>query len=284
MTIATITLLNPLPPGFGVLVYTITDQSSGMPVSLSLSSGYSVMHPVNRAAGPWLISATVTDPQGTPLDADGFTLTSVSATLTVTLSARLTISEVARNDSSAVQDPSASLASSVTGAVAAPPAAVLPFTMQTQMQTNWGWAAITASVAAYYNPLSTCTQCSLANWAFSMTTCCLPSSAALPPCNSPYDIRSALTHTGNLRQAISSAMTFADVAAEIDAGRPVVVRLVWESVTAGHDVVIVGYDKVAQSITVKDSFYSTSVLLFRSFPVNYKGASAWTSTFTTQPA
>jgi len=38
---------------------------------------------------------------------------------------------------------------------------VLDFEIQQQERTKWCWAAVAASVARYYDPLSTFTQCSI---------------------------------------------------------------------------------------------------------------------------
>jgi hypothetical protein len=39
----------------------------------------------------------------------------------------------------------------------------LDFTMQHQQQTNWCWAAVSTSVALFYDPVSTWTQCAVAS-------------------------------------------------------------------------------------------------------------------------
>src|SRR3954468_1677960 len=100
----------------------------------------------------------------------------------------------------------------------------LAFTMQAQTQSNWCWAANSTSVSHFYWPLSPWTQCGVAGAELSRTDCC--NSPVPQPCNVPWYLDRALTRTQNF-VSVTGPVSFSTVRAEIDAGRPVGVRIGW---------------------------------------------------------
>ncbi|MCW3086420.1 MAG: hypothetical protein JWP12_3786 [Bacteroidetes bacterium] len=156
----------------------------------------------------------------------------------------------------------------------------LQFTMQFQAQSNWAWSAVASSVSAFYG--GNTTQCELANWAFAQNTCCVNGSSST--CNRPYSISDALQYLKTLLALQQNALTPDKIKQEIDAGRPVVVRLRWVSGQSSHCVVITGYDDNGYEpiIFVSDSALGNSVLTFNNFPANYHGGATWVSTCLTK--
>lgn len=159
----------------------------------------------------------------------------------------------------------------------------LSFQMQRQMQTNWAWAAVAASISNYYNVLNPMTQCSLANWAFRQTTCCMQGNSSA--CNQPMSLKESLAHCGVLNSAYANALSFPDIKAQLDAHLPVCVIVRWQQGTIGHPVVITGYDDNNQGspiISLSDPWYGESIVDFGRFPANYHGGGSWTYTYTTK--
>ncbi|SMC26911.1 Peptidase_C39 like family protein [Andreprevotia lacus DSM 23236] len=173
------------------------------------------------------------------------------------------------------------------GLQSAPLSQRLVFSMQQQQQRNWAWAAVAASVAAYYDQTSRTTQCMLANWAFGQTMCCQAVAASSVACDQPYSVGNALAHHDNLHEQHAGGMALAQIVAEINAGRPVVTSIAWQAVQVSHPVVIVGYDMSDSArplIELADSAYGKAVLPFDGFPRNYHGAQAIRQTCLTQPS
>src|SRR5204863_1759343 len=72
----------------------------------------------------------------------------------------------------------------------------LDFSMQHQQQTNWCWAAVSTSVALFFNPSSGWTQCAVANGELNRNDCC--GAGASGPCNVYGYLDTALTRVGHL--------------------------------------------------------------------------------------
>lgn len=117
------------------------------------------------------------------------------------------------------------------------------FAMETQTQDNWCWAAVAVSVARKYNAASAWTQCTLATTFYAQhghaKSCC---SNGLD-CSEPQALSQVFAVTGNLAgQALATAVSFDDLAREIDAGRPVCVRIGWPTnPPSGHFIAVTGY-------------------------------------------
>jgi len=159
----------------------------------------------------------------------------------------------------------------------------LTFSMQQQQQSYWSWAAVAVSIANYYAPGSGATQCSLANWAFRLTICCMEGGPAV--CNQPYPLSNALLHYDRLNTYSAGAISFNVVKAQLDAGRPVGVTITWIVEGGTHVVVITGYDDTDPAmpvITLEDPWMGTTVVQYANFPGNYKGGATWESTCLTK--
>src|SRR5262245_18979881 len=87
---------------------------------------------------------------------------------------------------------------------------------RTQLQTQWCWAAVSSSVARFYNFSSGWTQCLIAESALSISGCCLTPVAS--GCNVPYYLDRALGVTGNYT-TYSGPPTANDIAGEVSSGR-----------------------------------------------------------------
>jgi hypothetical protein len=157
----------------------------------------------------------------------------------------------------------------------------LNFSMQFQLQTNWCWAATSASIDAFYNPLTTVSQCGLANTVHGQTTCCADGST--PGCNQPAVTGDVLSMLGRLRNQTDQAEPFDVVDQEIATNRrPLGARIVWSGGGA-HAVVISGVGDAANPLlTIRDSWYGTNYVLYPVFASAYQGTGRWVRSWFTK--
>lgn len=156
----------------------------------------------------------------------------------------------------------------------------LAFSMQLQLQSQWCWAACSASVSSFYSSASVWTQCTVVNAQLGQSTCCQDGSTA--QCNQPWYLNLALTQTGNLASWSGGTATMAQIMPEILHGRPVGARIGWSG-GGGHFVVIAGYlcDSVPY-LDIQDPIYGSSDVALATFTTSYQGTGSWTHTYYTE--
>jgi hypothetical protein len=157
----------------------------------------------------------------------------------------------------------------------------LAFTMQPQCQTQWCWAATATSIAHYYDPASAWTQCSLVDAELRRNDCC--SSPSSFRCNRPWTLDTALERVGQLAEATSGWLSFTGVRREIDAGRPLAVRIAWGGGSRGHFTVVRGYSAESEEVQIEDPFYGPSTYDYYEFRSRYRGGGSWSQSYKTQP-
>jgi hypothetical protein len=152
--------------------------------------------------------------------------------------------------------------------------------MQSQLQSNWCWAACTCSTSAFYDPGSTWGQCALVNAELGQTTCCADGASA--DCDVPWYLDRVLQRTGNFRALVAGRETWDTVRREIGAGHPVGARIAWRGGGA-HFVLLTGYwtSSGQEEIEVQDPLTGLSTMALDVFAGNYKGAGTWTHTYLT---
>jgi hypothetical protein len=155
----------------------------------------------------------------------------------------------------------------------------LDFSMQHQQQTNWCWAATSTSVALFYDPASTWTQCAVANGELSRNDCC--GAGASGPCNVYGFLGSSLTRVGHFDHSTGSSSTFATVQTEVNAGRPLGVRTAWSGGGA-HFLCVIGYRIYEEMLAVDDPWYGKSDVDYDTFGSSYQGSGSWTHSYFTQ--
>jgi hypothetical protein len=160
----------------------------------------------------------------------------------------------------------------------------LAFTIQTQEQPKWCWAAVAASVG---NFLGTGDQ----DWQqCDVAAHCLQ--AAADCCEHPNDFNTdcelepALKYTHCLaRPVVNGRLSMADVVREIDGRRPICLRMRWFSDdprAPAHFLVIFGYDLARGSVDVADpEDGTTGPQALENFPGSYNGGGEWTATYCT---
>ena len=161
----------------------------------------------------------------------------------------------------------------------------LPFIMQTQLQTNWCWAAVSASTSSFFGGPAGASggpwqQCEVANCALNQTTCCANGGSSA--CNQDWYLDKGLTCVNHLAGPVATGPSpYASIKNEINNNRPVGVRIGWYG-DGGHFVCVTGYDDSTgtQFVNVDDPWYGPSTYDYTAFCTAYQsGAGGWTHTY-----
>ena len=161
----------------------------------------------------------------------------------------------------------------------------LPLSVQPQLQTEWCWAAVASSIAAFYRDAQPISQCELATQYLHMP-CCIDPLPGPPPQqwdgNQSYTLDVPLQVLHHLAEPlIPDVIPFEDIVADIDAGRPICCHIAWnqDAPHDGHFNVIVGYDSHTQDVIIRDPYatYGESTVPYKTFQSNYHGGS-WDQT------
>jgi hypothetical protein len=158
---------------------------------------------------------------------------------------------------------------------------MLPFTMHPQEQANWCWSAVGVSVAQFYIPATPWTsQCYLASQELGLTCC--PTGMNNGACDVPWYLERSLTRVGHYNTIGFGSLGIGAIRAEIDAARPLGVRIQWSG-TGGHFVVVSGYSVGAGGtfVTIEDPIYGQSTLTLSAFSTSYQGSGSWSHSYWT---
>lgn len=166
---------------------------------------------------------------------------------------------------------------------------MLSLDMQQQCHSNWCWAAVAASISAFYDKSSTFTQCLIANLELNrQDTCDYPCQHEdNQTFNQIHEPGSALNRVGCLDHEIRNQLaTRAEVQQEIDAGRPVCLRTVWTKVDGAHAVAIVDYLPDSDTLALEDPLFGpTHGISYDRFCTDYPPLGGqWTDTCYTKAA
>jgi len=155
----------------------------------------------------------------------------------------------------------------------------LPFTVESQEQTQWCWAAIAASVSKYYDSTGNWKQCELANHELGQQTCC--DDGATPQCNRPWRLDYALHTAGNLENWSEGATSVVGIRAEVDAERPLGIRIGWQG-GGGHFIVVAGYGAGADPLlAIEDPWLGQRDVNYSTLLTTYDGTGSWTHSYFT---
>jgi hypothetical protein len=162
------------------------------------------------------------------------------------------------------------------------------FKIETQEKLNWCWAAVAATVSHYFFPDQPLQQVDIAKSVLHLAAgidCNAPGSA----CDQPAPLEQAFGavevlagRSLGMRPPSSGTLLFHKVQAQIDAGKPVCVRVQWFDETRGHFVMISGYsisDSGEEWVDVADPYYEDSTIPYEQFVHAYLDAGAWTNTY-----
>lgn len=168
-----------------------------------------------------------------------------------------------------------------------PPAAAagaqpLPLDIPHQEQDWWCWCAIAVGVSAFYEGGFGLSQCEAAARILRQPGACLAPDG--PEVNVMHELDLALDEFRHFRApVIQGPLKFGAVQAEIDAGRPVGVRIRFMDSGIGHFTVIRGYRAGAlRMLAIDDPLYDESEVVYDHFVHRYRGTGVWRQTYLTQ--
>jgi Papain-like cysteine protease AvrRpt2 len=163
--------------------------------------------------------------------------------------------------------------------VPAPRWARLELGVQRQLQTQWCWAAVSTSIAHYFGATDW-TQCAVVSEELDEDSCCRNGSSKA--CNRPWKLDRALDRVDAFRRKEQGIPDDLDeVRREIDAGRPVGIRIGWRG-GGGHFVVIEGYRNDEYGVAIEDPWHGASDVPLAHLSGRYQGSGAWTHTYYTR--
>jgi hypothetical protein len=116
------------------------------------------------------------------------------------------------------------------------------FVIERQQRSNWCWAAVTASLAAFFGTIPRRSQCEIAQAALMPTlpqvNCC--GADAGGACNIPWHLDGPLGAIGLLRERLDEVLPYDAVRDEIARELPPACRVAWQGGGA-HFMVIAGW-------------------------------------------
>lgn len=159
------------------------------------------------------------------------------------------------------------------------------FLMQLQEQTQWCWAAVTASIADYYRASAWHQQCVVASREKS-SQCCNSQNPGI--CNVPTPLDGPLTRTGHFSNGrVDSPQQFDVVEQEIGGQRALACRVVWGNGTA-HFVAVTACSvdaSGAEYVEIGDPLQpGPTNIPYDEFVSNYRGEGTWTNSYFTLSA
>jgi hypothetical protein len=167
----------------------------------------------------------------------------------------------------------------------------LTFTIQDQRpQANWCWAAVSASISDYFGAPAGPSggpwqKCEVAQAVLGKANCC--QNPTPESCDLDSDLTVGLAQVGHSAGDAVHGLPpglFAYVKQEIDAKRPVVLRIGWyANPENGHFICLSGYDDSSgsQLVDVEDPYYGRLPSFdFTQLLIAYhNGAGGWTDTY-----
>jgi peptidoglycan hydrolase-like protein with peptidoglycan-binding domain len=156
---------------------------------------------------------------------------------------------------------------------------VLKLTMQQQEQSNWCWAAVSASVSHFYDPSSSSTQCKVANAQLGRTDCCGAGGAGA--CNVYGYLDQGLLEVGHFDRLQNGTTTYGVLQSEMIASRPLGIRIAWLGGGA-HFIAAIGAEE-GDLVLVGDPGSGTNSLVdYTTLQTSYNGSGAWTHSYFTK--
>ncbi len=162
----------------------------------------------------------------------------------------------------------------------------MPFFMPEQENDFWCWAAVTVCIEACMPPQRLRSQCSVATLVRGGDCCARPA-----PCHRAARLTDALHRVGRVYTRLQGTLRFGQIRTEIDAGRPVAVRIGWYG-GGGHFVVIHGYFRTLSGVPlvdVADPLFPSGRWNYDDFCSAYQngevgsGGGRWTHTYVLSP-
>ncbi len=149
---------------------------------------------------------------------------------------------------------------------------VLHFPMQSQLQSEWCWAATSVSTAHFYDPNSHWTQCEMVNAQKKLTTCCADGGSNA--CNKPGYVGDALNTCNHLAGSAGGATAYPAIISQMANRNPIAIRIGWSG-GGGHAIAVTGVQD-DDMVVVDDPIYGHSVITYDTLCHSYQGSGSWT--------
>jgi hypothetical protein len=170
-------------------------------------------------------------------------------------------------------------AASPTGGVPSASRSLAGFSVQTQLQSQWCWAAVSTSVAVFFGSTGW-SQCQVAADELNPLDCC--GADASTGCNIPWYLDTALQRVGHFGRMDASSEPFTVVQGEINGGRPLGCRIQWVGGGA-HFVALGGWSSATDGteyVDVYDPYYGFVQATYNSFVSSYRtSGDDWTHSY-----
>lgn len=155
----------------------------------------------------------------------------------------------------------------------------VPIVVQSQLLSNWCWAAVTASVREYFAEPNSKAQCEVAT-EFLVIQCCPPGPDIFNnPRNREYNIKTALG-ANSPGQPIKRPLVAGEITASVKAGRPVCCVIRWENGRL-HFVLLTGFVAGSGSVIVRDPLLGKFVGPLATFVSAYEEKGRWVASLPT---
>lgn len=159
--------------------------------------------------------------------------------------------------------------------------ASIAFSMESQEEDEWCWAASAVSAAAYFGSTQW-SQCLLVNNQFAQITCCADGSG--DACNKPWFLDRALTAAGCHFTYQANRIALADIVSSLMQNVVIEVRIGWTDGHgnfdgSGHFVAITAADPTSTVVHIADPWYPSSDIRYDDFASRYQTVGVWTDTF-----
>ncbi|TCP80409.1 papain like cysteine protease AvrRpt2 [Rhizobium sp. PP-CC-2G-626] len=162
------------------------------------------------------------------------------------------------------------------------------FSIEKQQQTNWCWAAVSVSVARFFDPSSSVRQCDVVTEALGTDAC--SATACMSSLNKTWYLDRALALVFCFQQMVNTSVAPGVVRGIINKRLPLCIRIGWQG-GGGHFMVIRGWFEDGHSSTtyVVEDPKKTGRLTRRMSAdralAKMNGCGTWTHTyFVTDPA
>lgn len=158
-----------------------------------------------------------------------------------------------------------------------------------QQQSEWCWAAVTASVDEYYNGGSGQKQCKIVEGHFPGKSCCIKGSSKA--CNKTFQLEIALSGIGHMSGAVlNRSLTYSESERQnCTLKRPFGVRIQWHGTPGGHFVTITGvHDDKRTELHIEDPDWGRLVMAHKTIQTAYQSSyhsgkpqGSWTDSYPT---
>jgi len=164
----------------------------------------------------------------------------------------------------------------------------IPFSLPSQIHSEWCWLAVAAGVARYVNreirpTYDEPSQCELASRFVEGRNgekfeCC--TKGTVRDCNQQGAVSDVLQRIGLAVRVFDRPLTFKEIRSIIGKRLPVIVRIGWRPDDSGHFVVIYGCRTVMgqQVVAVRDPLYPDTYWDYHYFVHHYRRTGRWTHT------